>query len=133
MATGYHQLGTLAHDRGDYGEAERRIHQSLQIYERLGSQAEIALSWSNLGTLAMERRQYAEATVWHIRALLVRLNLQVPRAAYNARALAALRVHMGNDSFVTAARTVVDDMQLIEIPAVVDSLGTNDLGGLETE
>jgi tetratricopeptide (TPR) repeat protein len=55
------QLGILAHDRGDYEEAERRYHQSLEINERLGNQTGMANSYHNLGILAQNRGDYEEA------------------------------------------------------------------------
>lgn len=129
----YSQLGMLAQDRWDYGQAERRYQQSLQIDERLGNQAGMATSWGLLGNLAMERQRYAEATVWYIPALLVWLRLQVPQVAYGAQGLAALRAHMGSDAFVAAASTVVDNTQLAKIQAVLDTLPTDDSGGPEAE
>jgi len=98
-----------------------------------GKRAEMATSWSMLGSLAAERRQYAEATIWHIHALLMRLHLQVLQVAYDIRALAALRVRTGSDAFVAAASTVVDDIQLAKIQAVLDSLGVDDSCDPEAE
>jgi hypothetical protein len=120
----------LTQDRGDY-EAERRYQQSLQISDRLGDQVTMADNGSGLRILAARREQYTEATIWIIRALLVWLRMQVPQVANTARALAALRVHIGNDSFIAAASTVVDETQLAEIQAVLDTLPTDDSGGPE--
>ena len=39
MANTYHQLGTLAQDRGDYNTAHDRYQQSLTIFEELGNRA----------------------------------------------------------------------------------------------
>ncbi len=125
-ASGRWAGGTTRDDQVPY-------RQALQIFERLGDQAGMATCGSRLGTLAMERRQYAEATGWHIQALLVWLRLQVPEVAYNARALVALLVHMGDVAFVAAASTVVDDAQLAEVQAVLDSLGTDNSSEPEAE
>jgi hypothetical protein len=125
-----YRLGVMAEVRGDY-EAERRYQQFLQISDRLGDQVTMADNWSGLGILAARREQYTEATVWIIRALLVWLRMQVPQVANTARALAALRVHIGNDSFIAAGSTVVDEIQLAEIQAVLDTLPTDDSGGPE--
>jgi tetratricopeptide (TPR) repeat protein len=133
MATNYGQMGNLAQVRGDYEEAERRYQQSLQIVERLGDQAGMAISWSQLGNLAMERRQYSEATVWIIRALIMGLRLQVLQTTYDAHALGTLRAHMGNDAFVAAANTVVDEARLAKIQAILDSLGSGYSGESEAE
>ena len=51
MASTYHQLGILAQDRGDYDEADRQYQRSLDIFERLGNQADMATSYSQLGIL----------------------------------------------------------------------------------
>ena len=56
MATGYHQLGILAQDRGDYDEAARQYQRSLDINERLGNQAGMATSYHQLGMLAQTAR-----------------------------------------------------------------------------
>ena len=37
VARGYHQLGTLAQDRGDYDEAARQYQRSLDVHERIGN------------------------------------------------------------------------------------------------
>ncbi|MGH3898853.1 MAG: hypothetical protein ACRDTA_11510 [Pseudonocardiaceae bacterium] len=110
-----HQLGILAQFWGDPEQAERCYQQSLQILERLGDQVGMASGWSWLGDLAGERQQFADATVWYIRALLMRIHLQIPEVAYNVHALVALRVRIGSGDFVAAARTVVDETQLAEI------------------
>ena len=52
MAYSYHQLGRLAHARGDYDQAERQFKRSLDIKKRLGNQASMATSYHNLGVLA---------------------------------------------------------------------------------
>ncbi len=51
----YHQLGMLAQDRGDYDEAARQYQRALDINERLGDQADMATSYSQLGILEKER------------------------------------------------------------------------------
>jgi tetratricopeptide (TPR) repeat protein len=128
-----HQLGMLAQAWGDYEQAERRYQQSLQINERLGNQSGMATSWSNLGDLAAQGQRYAEAAVWHIRALLVRLSLQVPQATYDVHALTALREQMGNGAFVEAASAVLDDGQLAQVQVVLDSAQNSDQGESDTE
>lgn len=121
MARSYRQLGNLAYLRGDEEEAERRYRQSLQIAERLRQQPGMTASWSQLGFLAAARRRYDEAVSWHIRALLVHMSLQAPQAAYNARALVELRVKMRNEAFVGAASAILDQAQLAEVQAALDS------------
>jgi len=120
MAESYGQLGVLAQVRGDYRQAERRYQQSLQIDERLGKRSAMATSQSWLGDLATQRKRYDEAVAWHVRAFLVRVSLQVPEKAIDARALVELRAEMGNADFIGAARVVVDNVQLAEIQALLD-------------
>lgn len=93
----------------------------------------MAISWSQLGILATERQRYADAVVWHIRGLLVRLSLQVPQAANNVRKLAALRGQMGNDAFVDTASAVLDHAQLTQVQALLDSAHTIDQDKSDTE
>ena len=64
-----HQLGILAHDRGDYDEAARQYQRSLDIKERLGDQAGMASSYHQLGILAQDRGDYDEAARQYQRSL----------------------------------------------------------------
>ena len=50
-------LGILAQDRGDYEEAARQYQRSLDIEERLGNQAGMATSYSQLGILGRRPRR----------------------------------------------------------------------------
>lgn len=125
-ATSYGQLGNLAYLRGDYDQAERRYQQSLQIEERLGNQAGMATSWSQLGNLAAARQRFTEAVDWHLHALLVRLKLQVPQVTIDIRALAALRVQIGDRAFTEAANAVLDDTDLAQVQALLDSVPDTD-------
>jgi len=55
--------------------------------------------------------------------------MQIPQVANNFHALVTLRARMGSDAFVAAASTVVDETQLAERQAVLDTLPTDDSGG----
>ena len=68
-------LGTLARDRGDYDEAARQYQRALDIFERLGDQANMATSYGQLGTLAYLRGDYDEAARQYQRALDIRERL----------------------------------------------------------
>jgi len=59
----------LAEARGDYDEAARQYQRALNIRERLGDQAKIAISYSQLGVLAQLRGDYDEAARQYQRAL----------------------------------------------------------------
>ncbi|GAA4250250.1 hypothetical protein GCM10022255_038010 [Dactylosporangium darangshiense] len=56
-----HQLGTLAHHRGDYTEAERRYRQSVAVREPRGDQVGAAVSYYQIAILAYHRGDYTEA------------------------------------------------------------------------
>ncbi|QHO90995.1 hypothetical protein CWT12_06220 [Actinomyces sp. 432] len=58
-----HQLGILAQDRGDYGQAEEHYQHSLKIEERLGDQVGIATTHHQLGMLAQARGDSADAVI----------------------------------------------------------------------
>jgi len=45
----------LAHERGDYDEAERQHQRALDIFKRLGDQADKACTYSQLGILGADR------------------------------------------------------------------------------
>ena len=102
MASSYHQLGMLAHDRGDHDTAEQRYHQALTIKERLGNQAGMATSYSALAQLRETLGNNEEAVTYQVRALAIRLNIGAPPGS-NAQALARLRHTLGHDHFHTAA------------------------------
>jgi tetratricopeptide (TPR) repeat protein len=100
MASTYGQLGALASARGDYGEAIRQVTRTLDIRERLGDQVGIARSCHNLGVLETGRGGPAAAAItWHVRALVIRLQLGVPEAANDLSCLAAYRGELGARRF----------------------------------
>ena len=109
MATGYHQLGTLAQVRGDYEEAERRYRQSLEIDERLGNQAGLATSYGQLGILQTERGANPQAIAYEIESLAIRLSIGSSNAAGNLGRLAKLRARLGSDSFLTVVNGLLDE------------------------
>ena len=69
QAAWIHQLGMIAQDRGDYDEAARQYQRSLDINERLGDQAGMAIGYHNLGILAHDRGDYDEAARQYQRSL----------------------------------------------------------------
>ncbi|MEU7614384.1 tetratricopeptide repeat protein [Micromonospora sp. NPDC049204] len=56
-----HQLGLLAHRRGDYAQAERHYREALALAERLGEDRYGAIALHQLGILSQSRGDYAEA------------------------------------------------------------------------
>ncbi|MCX4974821.1 tetratricopeptide repeat protein [Streptomyces sp. NBC_00620] len=56
-----HQLGMIAQERGDYGQAEERYRASLAILEELGDRSGIASSYHQLGIIAELRGDYGRA------------------------------------------------------------------------
>jgi tetratricopeptide (TPR) repeat protein len=95
-ASTYGQLAVLAQARRDYDEAARQYQRSLDINERLGNQADVAATCSQLGNLEEERGgSVATAVTWHVKALMIRLRLGVPQAVNNLRRLAAYRRELG--------------------------------------
>ena len=124
MATGYHQLGILAHARGDYEEAARQYQRSLDIDERLGNQAGMATSYSQLGNLGADRGGPAAAVItWHVRALAIRLQLGVPQAVNNLRRLAACRRELGAEPFTGLLAQAAGDTELAEtITSLLDQV-----------
>jgi tetratricopeptide (TPR) repeat protein len=94
-----HQLGILAQDRGDYPAAETWYRQSLTINERLGNQAGMATTWSQLGLLRAAQDRLMEAISFHVQALVVRIQLGVPHAGIDVQQLVKLRTKLGSRSF----------------------------------
>ncbi|MFF5495446.1 tetratricopeptide repeat protein [Streptomyces aquilus] len=66
-----HQLGLIAHARGDLAEAEARCREALAIRERLGERNQICTSYHFLGAIAQERENFDEAEEHFQRALAI--------------------------------------------------------------
>jgi tetratricopeptide (TPR) repeat protein len=64
-------LGHIAVHRGDHVQAEERLRRSLALWERVGDQAGIAATWSNLGWVTNERGALAEAEACFQRSLAI--------------------------------------------------------------
>jgi hypothetical protein len=131
MAVSYHQLGTIAQDRGDYDEATRPYQRSLDISERLGDQADIATTCSQLGILEAERGgPEAVAIAWHVKALAIRLRLGVPQAVIDLRRLAVHRSGLGPERFTGLLSQATSDSELAEaITSLVDQLDAANVSG----
>jgi tetratricopeptide (TPR) repeat protein len=71
MANGYHQLGMLAQDRGDYAAAQAGYQRALTISERLGNQAGMAAGYGQLGLLAQVRGDYDAAQARYQQSLTI--------------------------------------------------------------
>jgi tetratricopeptide (TPR) repeat protein len=123
-ATWIHQLGNLAYLRGDYDEAARQYQRSLDIKERLGDQAGMASSFSQLGILEAERGGNVQLAISrHVRALAIRLRLGIPQAVNNLRRLAAHRAELGSEQFTGLLTRATDDTELAKvIPSMLDQL-----------
>jgi tetratricopeptide (TPR) repeat protein len=94
----------IAHERGDYDEAARQYQRSLDIKERLGDQAGLAMSYHQLGMLAHDRRDYDEAARQYRRALDIneRLGNQANMAA-NSSQLGSLETNRGGSTATAIA------------------------------
>jgi tetratricopeptide (TPR) repeat protein len=104
VASGYHNLGALAQDRGDYEEAARQYQRSLDIKERLGDQAGMASGYHQLGRLAQDRGDYEEAARQYQRSLDIegRLGNQVGMATSYSQ-LGNLELERGGSTTTTIA------------------------------
>jgi tetratricopeptide (TPR) repeat protein len=131
MASSYGQLGILAHDRGDYDEAARQYKAALETFERLGDQANMATTYTQLGILEAEQPDgsAAAAVGWHVKALVIRLHLGAPQAANNLRRLAALRSNLGLKRFTSLLSQAIGDTKLAEaITSLLDQLDAAETG-----
>jgi len=64
-ATLLHDLGLLAHQRGDIATARRHYEESLKIRRELNDPTSLAQSLHQLGALAQEQHDYAEAQLYY--------------------------------------------------------------------
>ncbi|MEU8380848.1 tetratricopeptide repeat protein [Streptosporangium sp. NPDC048865] len=71
QAVGVHQLGIIAHKRGEYERALEHYHRSLTINEKLGDRAAMARGYHQLGIVAQERGEHERALELHRRALAI--------------------------------------------------------------
>jgi tetratricopeptide (TPR) repeat protein len=115
QAAWIHHLGILAQHRGDYDEAARQYQRALDLFERLGDQAGLAISYSQLGILEADRGGGAGLAIgWHVKALAIRLRLGVPQARIDLRRLAALRGELGPGRFAGLLAQASGDTGLAE-------------------
>ena len=100
MAASDHTCGRLAQNRGDYNTAETRYQQSLDIEERLGNQAGMASSHSQLGILRSAAGHREAALPDHLTALAIRLRLGVPQVRIDLRELQTAEDELGRERLV---------------------------------
>ncbi|MGW3816612.1 tetratricopeptide repeat protein, partial [Streptomyces sp. NPDC005046] len=75
MASGYHQLGIVAQERGRLEEAEDWYGQSLRISEELNNRFNMASGYHQLGIVAQERGRLEEAEDWYRQSLTIKEEL----------------------------------------------------------
>jgi tetratricopeptide (TPR) repeat protein len=68
----YHQLGTVAMDRGDPVAAEDWYRKSLEIEEALGNRPGMATSYHTLGMVAQDRGDLVAAEDWYRKSLEIK-------------------------------------------------------------
>jgi tetratricopeptide (TPR) repeat protein len=132
MASTYHNLGSLAQDRGDYDEATRQYQRALEIFERLGNQASMATTYSQLGILEAEQPDGSAATAvgWHVKALAIRLHMSAPQAANDLRRLAAHRKELGPERFTSLLSQATGNTGLTKaITSLLDQLDAAETSG----
>ena len=71
LATGYHQLGTIAYLRGRLNEAADWYARSLAIEEETGDQRGMASTYHQLGIVAQDQGRLNEAADWYARSLAI--------------------------------------------------------------
>ena len=75
MASSYHKLGMVAHQRGRLDEAAEWYARSLAITEELSDRPGMASSYHELGRVAQRRGRLDEAAEWYARALAIKEKL----------------------------------------------------------
>lgn len=69
MAASYHQLGTLAQDRGHLAAAEQWYRKALAIEKVLTDRPSLAMTYGQLGLLTEQRGDVAAALDWTVRCV----------------------------------------------------------------
>jgi tetratricopeptide (TPR) repeat protein len=72
LAVTYHQLGSVAQDRGDLTAAENWYRKSLEIKEALDNRPGMALTYHQLGILAQDRGDLTAAENWYRKSLEIK-------------------------------------------------------------
>ena len=94
-----HNLGVLAQDTGDYGQARQFHQESLRIKEELGDRAGVAISLGQLGRLAELEGNYRVAVrLWAV-ALATFEELHSPNRDIVLGWFARLREQLGEERF----------------------------------
>lgn len=66
-----HRAWGVAHRlRGEYTEAEARLHQALEIFDQLGTRWQMGRTWRELAELAQDRQDTTQAQDYLSRALV---------------------------------------------------------------
>ena len=73
LAVAYHQLGIVAQEFREYGEARQNYQQALAIKIELGDRYFQAITYHQLGTVAEEFREYGEARQNYQQALAIKI------------------------------------------------------------
>ena len=130
MAAAHHNLGVLAQASGDYDEAARQYQRALDINERLGDQADMATTYSQLGNLEIESGgPVTMAVTCHVKALVIRFRLGIPQATNNLRRLAAHRRELDPEPFTGPLAQAAGDTHLTEtITSLLDQINAPDDG-----
>ena len=71
-AISYHQLGLLAHERGDFATAEHCYQKSCILNKKLGNDSRLAVTYHQLGWLAQDRRDFLTAERWYLKAVAIK-------------------------------------------------------------
>ena len=125
MASGYGQLGVLAQDRGVPGGGPP-VPALLDISERLGNQAGMAVVYSQLGNLEKDRggQDATAAIACHVKALAIRLTLGVPQAANNLYRLVEYRRELGAEQLTSLLTSITGSPNRVRvITSLLDRFG----------
>ena len=96
-------------------DAARRNQRSLDISERIGSQAHMATTYSMLSMLEKDRGGPASTGIaLLVKALAIRISLGVPPFAMELHSLAPHRSQLGPEQFVSLLRQSTSEPGLVE-------------------
>ncbi|MGX9886050.1 tetratricopeptide repeat protein, partial [Streptomyces sp. NPDC002276] len=119
-----HQLGIIAHVRGDYVQAEERYRASLANLEELGDRSGIATSYHQLGMIAQVRGDYVQAeeryraslaikeelgdrsgisSSYHQLGIIAQMRADYVQAEERYRASLAIKEELGNRSGISTS------------------------------
>ena len=115
MAKTCHQLGMIAHERGETAEAEKWYRKALNIHKTVDDRQDLTSTYGQLGLLTEEQGNSQEALDWIVRCVSLFKQFPHPMTGPAPKHLAHLTDRLGMEALEASWRKVTAK----ELPEVV--------------